>query len=108
MTYSKFLIGVAAAAIMTTTGAVAKASEHAHCKLTNVSANKVLFDGICVVSQEQSGKNTIYSVKMSGGESFMFAGHGSEWMHGAEKVNFTNLPNGGIFKWSNFALVVAE
>jgi hypothetical protein len=43
-------------------------------------------------------------------EPFLFAGVRGQrdWMHGAERTQFTDLPNGGIFRWSNFALVVAE
>ena len=29
-------------------------------------------------------------------------------MHGPDEVKFTDAPGGGIFRWSTFALVVAE
>ena len=47
---------------------------------------------------------------MGNSEPFLFAGQRGQpnWMHGAEEVQFTDLPNGGIFHWSTFALVVAE
>jgi len=50
------------------------------------------------------------SVKMDNSEPFLFAGVRGQtnWMHGAEEVKLTDLPNGGIFRWSTFALVVAE
>jgi hypothetical protein len=40
----------------------------------------------------------------------MFAGVRGQknWMHGPEDTQFTDLPNGGIFRWGDFALVVAE
>lgn len=85
-------------------------SERATCKLTNTEANKTLYEGGCVVTQSMSGKNTIFSVKMGNSEPFLFAGVRGQrdWMHGPEKTQFTDLPNGGIFRWSTFALVVAE
>ena len=47
---------------------------------------------------------------MGGSEPFLFAGQRGQknWMHGPEEVNFRDLPDGGIFRWSDFALVVAE
>lgn len=85
-------------------------SEVATCKLTNTAESKTLYEGACEVTQSQSGNNTIFSVKMGDSEPFMFAGVRGEkdWMHGPEEVDFTDLPNGGIFRWSTFALVVAE
>jgi hypothetical protein len=84
--------------------------EKATCKLTNTAANKSLYDGPCTVTQSMSGNNTIFSVKMGKTEPFLFAGVRGQknWMHGPEETQFTDLPNGGIFRWSTFALVVAE
>jgi hypothetical protein len=85
--------------------------ESATCKLTNTAASKSLYEGPCKVTQSMSGNNTIFSVKMGHqAEPFMFAGvrGQKDWMHGPEKAQFTDLPNGGIFRWSTFALVVAE
>jgi hypothetical protein len=47
---------------------------------------------------------------MGTGEPFEFAGvRGKrEGMHDPEETQFTDLPNGGIFRWPTFALVVAE
>lgn len=87
-------------------------SESATCKLTNTAKNAALYEGACTVTQSQSSysDNTIFSVQMSNSEPFLFAGQRGQpnWMHGAEEVQFTDLPNGGIFHWSTFALVVAE
>lgn len=84
--------------------------ETATCKFTNTAAGKTLYEGPCKVKQSASGNNTIFSVKMGDGEPFTFAGvrGQSNWMHGADKVQFTDAPGGGIFRWSTFALVVAE
>jgi hypothetical protein len=84
--------------------------ETATCKLTNTAAAKTLYEGSCKVKQSMSGSNTVFSVKMGDSEPFMFAGvrGQKDWMHGAEKTQFTDLPNGGIFRWSTFALVIAE
>lgn len=40
----------------------------------------------------------------------MFAGVKGQlnWMIGPDRVHFADLPNGGIFHWKTFALVVAE
>ena len=85
-------------------------SETATCKLTNTAENATLYEGACTVTQSESGNNTIFSVDMGGSEPFLFAGkRGQEnWMHGPEEVEFRDLPDGGIFRWSDFALVVAE
>jgi len=47
---------------------------------------------------------------MGATEPLMFAGIRGEksWMTGPDDVVFSDLPNGGIFKWQTFALVVAE
>ena len=85
--------------------------ETATCKLTNTAVNKSLYEGPCTVKQSQGGgNNTVLTVQMGTGEPFKFAGVRGQrtWMHGPEEVQFTDLPNGGIFRWSTFALVVAE
>jgi hypothetical protein len=52
----------------------------------------------------------VISIKMGSGEPFMFAGvrGQSNWSKGPDEVQFTDAPGGGIFRWSTFALVVAE
>jgi hypothetical protein len=102
---------VAALAMSFATSATAQTfKEQATCKLTNTAANKAVYEGPCKVKQSASGNQTIFSVKMGDSEPFMFAGvrGQSNWMHGADKVQFTDAPGGGIFRWSTFALVVAE
>ena len=98
------------AAVALAAPASAQVKESATCKLTNVAKGATLYEGLCKVKQTQSGANTIFSIKMGNAQSFMFAGKrgSSDWMHGPERTQFTDLPNGGIFKWSDFALVVAE
>ncbi|MCF2514061.1 hypothetical protein LVY65_03110 [Sphingomonas sp. G124] len=90
--------------------ATAQVKETATCKLTNTAKGTTLFEGPCRVKQSQSGANTTFSVKMGDTEPFMFAGQrgSSNWMHGPDRTQFTDLPNGGIFRWGDFALVVAE
>jgi hypothetical protein len=91
--------------------AVATASEQAVCKLTNTAADRTLFDGDCSVTQKPGyAGSTIFEVHMGQGQAFLFAGKRGDpnWMHGAEKVHFTDLPNGAIFHWGTFALVVRE
>lgn len=63
-----------------------------------------------MVTQSQSGGDTRFSIKMGDAEPFLFAGQrGSKnWKYGPEEVQFIDLPNGGIFRWPTFALVVAE
>ncbi|MGM0583918.1 MAG: hypothetical protein ACQEUZ_04650 [Pseudomonadota bacterium] len=106
--FCKTLIGLAVGALLAS-GALAQ-SITATCKLTNTAENATLYEGACMVTQSESGSNTIFEVKMGDSEPFLFAGQrGNEnWMHGAEEVIFTDLPAGGIFRWSNFALAVAE
>ena len=106
----KTLACVALAASFTTAATAQSFKERATCKLTNTAADKGLYEGPCMVTQSMSGNNTVFSIKMGKSEPFMFAGVRGQknWMHGAEETQFTDLPNGGIFRWSNFALVVAE
>jgi hypothetical protein len=63
--------------------------------------SNTLYEGSCKVTESKSGGNT---------EPLIFAGIRGEksWMTGPNDVVFSDLPNGGIFKWSTFALVVAE
>jgi hypothetical protein len=108
--FLKTLVSIALA-ISVANGATAQTfKERATCKLTNTAANKTIYEGPCRVTQSMSGDNTIFSVKMGDGEPFMFAGVRGQkkWMHGPEETQFTDAPNGGIFRWSNFVLVVAE
>jgi len=100
------LLVVIAVSILLTTGASAALQAQGKCKLVNVVANKVLYHGACMVRQSRNGRNTIYEIKMGSGESFLFAGHGDEWMHGPEKASFKDLGRGAIFRWSNFTLSV--
>ena len=82
----------------------------ATCELTNTAENAKLYEGACTVTQSESGENTIFEVKMGDAELFLFAGKRGQanWMHGPEEVVFTDLPGGGIFRWSTFALAIAE
>jgi hypothetical protein len=106
----KTLVSIALAISVANVATAQTFKERATCKLTNTAANKTLYEGPCKVTQSMSGNNTIFSVKMDKSEPFMFAGVRGQknWMHGPEETQFTDLPNGGIFRWSNFALVVAE
>jgi hypothetical protein len=106
----KTLVSFALAMSFANTAMAQTFKEKATCKLTNTAADKSLYEGSCVVTQSMSGSNTIFSVKMGDGEPFLFAGvrGQKDWMHGPEKTQFTDLPNGGIFRWSTFALVIAE
>ena len=49
-------------------------------------------------------------MKMGSAEPYLFAGQrgDSNWMRGPERVQITDLPNGAIFRWGSFALVIAE
>ena len=52
----------------------------------------------------------IYTVELGASEPFKFATSdcGKTWLHGPEDAQFRDLGKGAIFKWSDFALVVAE
>ncbi len=106
----KAFVGVALAASFAGSVSGQTFSAKATCKLTNTAAQVALYEGSCKVTQSMSGNNTIFSIRMGKTEPFLFAGvrGQKEWMHGPERTQFTDLPNGGIFRWSNFALVVAE
>ncbi len=93
----------------TVSAAGLKVGETAQCKLTNVAEGIVLYDGECRVTEEITSTSTIFTINMGSAEPFMFASSdGKRWMHGPEEVEFRDLGKGGIFKWANFALAVAE
>lgn len=108
--FPKALAGIALAVFLANVAMAQTFRERATCKLTNTSANKALYEGRCTVTQSMSGANTVFSIKMGSAEPFMFAGVRGQknWMHGPVETQFTDLPNGGIFRWGDFALVVAE
>lgn len=103
---------LAAAAALALTGSAHAQTfrEKATCKLTNTAAQVALYEGPCKVKQTVTGNKAVISVKLGQTEPFLFAGTlgNPRWMHGPEETQFTDLPGGGIFRWSNFALVVAE
>jgi hypothetical protein len=107
---SRIIAGVALAIVIAPSATAQNLRERATCKLTNTSAGKALYEGPCKVTQSMSGKSTVFSIKMGGAEEFLFAGVPGQdnWMHGPDEVQFTDAPGGGIFRWSTFALVVAE
>lgn len=110
--FKRTLTGLAFGVVLASGAFAQSFSENATCKLTNTAKNAALYEGACTVTQSQSdySDNTIFSIQMGNSEPFLFAGQRGQpnWMHGAEEVQFTDLPNGGIFHWSTFALVVAE
>ena len=110
MRLMKVLFGVALVISFANSASAQSLKETATCKLTNTAENAALYEGSCSVTQSESGNNTIFSVQMGDSEPFLFAGQRGQknWMHGPEDVMFEDLPNGGIFRWANFALVVAE
>ena len=103
-----------AAVAITLSSAVSAAGitvgESATCKLTNVAKNVAIYEGKCHVTEEIRGNSIIYTIDVGASEPFKFASGdgGKNWLHGPEDVQFTDLGKGGIFKWSDFALVVAE
>jgi len=98
--FAAALVGVAL-----TSSAFADITAHGQCKLKNLAENVDLYHGGCDIRQSQNGKNTIIEIKMGSGKSFLFAGHGNSWMHGPQKVKYTDLGNGGaIFVWEKFSL----
>lgn len=107
---ARFLSAVAAFALASTASAAGlKVGETADCKLTNVAEDVVLYDGECRVTEEITSTSTIYTVNMGSAEPFMFASpDGKQWMHGPDEVEFRDLGKGAIFKWSDFALAIAE
>ena len=106
----KSIVGIAVAIAFASSASSQTFSERATCKLTNTAAQVALYEGPCKVTQSMSGNNTIFAIKMGNTEPFLFAGVRGQkaWQHGPESTQFTDLPKGGIFRWSNFALVVAE
>jgi hypothetical protein len=109
--YKRFIgTAVAIAFSSTVSAAGITVSETATCKLTNVAKDVAIYEGTCRVTEEVRGSTTIYTVDLGASEPFKFATSdgGKHWLHGPEDVQFRDLGKGGIFKWSDFALVVAE
>jgi len=107
MNITKKILTTAVLTAAMSVSALADIQAKGQCKLKNLVANKVLYHGGCTIRQSQSGENTIYEIKMGSGESFLFAGHGNQWMHGPDKVKFTDLGGGAIFVWDKFSLSAA-
>lgn len=110
MKVMKVLAGLALAMSFASGASAQNLAETATCKLTNTAHSATLYEGSCTVTQSMSGNNTVFSVKMGEAEPFMFAGvrGQKDWMHGPDEAQFTDLPNGGIFRWSTFTLAIAE
>ncbi|MEV8468670.1 hypothetical protein AB0T83_18045 [Fluviibacterium sp. DFM31] len=108
--HSKILIGLSIAAASAVCANTHRFTGSATCKLTNTAADAGLYEGPRTVTQSETEYSTIFEVKMGGAESFLFAGKKGDpnWMHGPDRVRFTDLPTRGIFHWSTFALVVAQ
>ncbi len=112
MHIDKLFIGTAVALAFSSTVSAAGlvVSETAKCKLTNVAKDVAIYEGACRVTEEVSGSSIVYTIDLGASEPFKFAtwDGGKHWLHGPEDVQFTDLGKGGIFKWSDFALAVAE
>lgn len=110
MRFMKVLVGVALAISCAINANAEDAMETATCKLTNLAVVKTLYEGSCTVTQSTNGDKTSFSVKMGDTDPFVFSGvrGQKDWMTGSDKVDFTDEPTGGIFRWSTFVLVVAE
>jgi hypothetical protein len=111
MHISKGFVGTVVAVALTSTVSAAEptATESMRCKLTNVAEDKALYNGECTVTQEVSGSSNAYTVTMGSADPFRFTtSDGKTWMYGSEEVQFRDLGQGAIFKWSDFALAVAE
>jgi hypothetical protein len=108
--FLKALAGIALVLSLANVAMAQTAQERATCKLTNTAVNKTIYEGTCQVTQSMNGANTIFSVKLGNAEPMVFAGVRGQrnWMYGSEATQFTDAPNGGIFRWGTFALVVAE
>ena len=107
MNITKKLLTATVLAVTMSVSASADIQADGQCKLKNLAVDKVLYHGGCTIRQSQSGENTIFEIKMGSGESFLFAGHGNQWMHGPDKVKFTDLGGGAIFVWDKFSLSAA-
>lgn len=107
----RVITGIAAALILGSAASAQTFTGSATCKLTNTAVNASLYEGPCTVQQSEGyGGSTVFAVQMGNTQPFMFAGNRGQddWQHGPDKVQFIDLPNGGIFHWSTYALVVAE
>ena len=113
MKLHKILLGMAMTAALATGASAQKETVQAQmtCKLTNTAAHAAIFEGACLVKQTlRADGRSVFEVDMGSGAPLLFAGikGQSNWMHGPERVHFTDLPNGGIFHWGTFALVIAD
>ena len=107
MRLSKLVLGTVAAAglVVASSASAVQVMASGDCKLTNVAADKVLYDGGCTIQQATTDYGSVYTITMGSAKSFKFAGSGTEYMHGPKKVHFKDLgPQGGIFTWDDFAL----
>ena len=80
------------------------------CTLTNMEAEKELYNGKCTIGEKINGSTTIYEIKMGDAESFLFAtsDNGKTWMHGPDSVNFNDRGDNAVFSWDDFRLEVYQ
>lgn len=79
-----------------------------YCTLTNMRAEKRLYDGHCTIKETLNKNNTIWSIKMGDAEPMLFAGNGTRYMHGPEEVTFRERGPSGTFTWGDFRLEVEQ
>lgn len=111
MSLTKVLFGVALAISFASSASAQELTRTATCKLTNTEVDKTIYEGFCKVTPSMKGEDVIWSIQLNNtSEPFLFAGRPGEkhWKRGHEDVQFTDLGKGAIFRWSTFALAVAE
>jgi len=88
---------------------VISAEARGTCTMTNVRADKVIYDGRCIIDQavEQNGTTTWF-ISLGDAEPMQFVGRGSDYNYGPEKAQFKDYGDTGIFSWSDFTLKVKE
>jgi hypothetical protein len=107
------LVGSCLLAVMLATPQIASARDikgktGGYCTLTNVRADKEIYNGDCTIKQTIKPERTVWEIKLGNAEPFLFAGNGTQYMHGPEEATFKDYGNTGVFSWGEFVLKATQ
>jgi hypothetical protein len=91
-------------------GSAIRGKTQGHCTLTNTEYGRDIFNNTCVIKEKIDGNLTLFSIIMGSAEPFLFASSdgGQTWMHGPERVRFSDYGHSATFRWGTFRLEVEE
>jgi hypothetical protein len=91
-------------------GSAIRGKTQGHCTLTNVDYGRDMYNSTCKISEKIDGNSILFKIIMGNAEPFLFASGdgGNTWMHGPERVRFSDYGHSATFRWGTFRLEVEE